>query len=349
MNNQWKRLLEDSGATLAADGTVSDFGNPVRERRAATTGSVICPLTHRGLIQVDGPDTIRFLQGQLTNDATLLSADHSQISGYCTPKGRLTALFRIHVRDDACLLSLPRDLVEPTIARLRKYVLMSKLTLAPAADDLVAIGLSGPRAGLELGEVTGRIPETVDGVVHADGLDIVRLPGIHPRYEIVGPLAAMSQLWSRLDVHAAPVGAGAWSLLDILAGIPEIWPQTVEEFIPQTLNLDLLGAISFRKGCYTGQEIIARLHYRGTVKRRMYLAHCDSADGIVPGSGIHSAGGSDQAIGQVVSAAPGPNRGSKLLVSVVVDQTRQALHLGAPDGPPLTLEDLPYLKAGDDA
>src|SRR5690606_29201710 len=123
-------------------------------------------------------------------------------------------------------------------------------------DAITAIGLSGPHCEKDLRQLSPEIPGAVDEVVQAGPLTMIRVPGIHPRFEIHGPCDALQKAWSRLDVHAAPVGSPAWRLLDILAGIPMVMPETVEEFIPQTLNLDLLGAISFEKGCYTGQEIV---------------------------------------------------------------------------------------------
>lgn len=349
MHEDWKRLLDHAGAVFADDG-VLHFGNPNRERRAALAGSVICDLSHHGLIRAQGVDAMRFLQGQLTNDAARVDDGHSQLSGYCTPKGRLLAILRLFARDGGYWMRLPASLLEPTLARLRKYVLMSKLTLEPTGDGFTAIGLSGPRSPDELAEaIGGAVPDAVDAVTTRGLLTVIRIPGRHPRFEIHGPVDAMTALWSRLNVHAAPVGAGVWSLLDILAGVPEILPETAEEFIPQTVNLDLLGGISFNKGCYTGQEIVARLHYRGTVKRRMYLAECDADGAIRPGSAVYTGGG-DQSAGQVVIAAPGAERGWTLLVSVIVEQAQAgALHLGAADGPPLTLRDLPALRAGEDA
>jgi tRNA-modifying protein YgfZ len=350
MDSRWKQLLDGAGAVFDDDGSVLHFGNPDLERRAAMSGSVICDLSLYGLIRARGPDTVRFLQGQLTGDVTHIDAGHSQLNGFCTPKGRLLALFRVFASEDAFFLRLPAALLEPTLTRLRKYILMSRITLDPAGDDLAGIGLSGPRCEQELSHIVGAVPAAVDAVVRSGPLTVIRTPGIHPRFEIFGPVEAMQKAWSQLDVHAAPVGAAVWILHDILAGVPEIWPETVEEFIPQSVNLDLLGGISFDKGCYTGQEIVARLHYRGTVKRRMYLAECDTAEPPPPGRAVYPVSGGDQAVGQVVSATLAPERGSVLLVSTVVEQALPAaLSLGSPAGPPLELRDLPVPKPGADA
>lgn len=340
MHSRWQQLLDHAGAVYDDHGVVLHFGNPGRERRAAVSGSVMCDLSPYGLIRAQGPDAVKFLQGQLTNDVAQVDARHSQFSGYCTPKGRLLALFRVFARDDAICLRLPAPLVAPTLSRLRKYVLMSKLTLEAADDALVGIGLSGPRCAEELARVIEAPPQAIDDVVSQGSVTVIRVPGVHPRFEIHGPVDDMARLWSQLNVHAAPVGTENWTLLDILAGVPEVWPGTVEEFIPQSVNLDLLGGIGFNKGCYTGQEIVARLHYRGTAKRRMYLAEC-ADDAPRAGQAVYAADGGEQSAGQVVSAAAGPEQGSMLLVSTVVGQA-DALRLGTSTGPVLSLRDPPY-------
>ena len=345
MTGRWLRFLEDAGAVTDESGRVSHFGNPSRELRVATRGSVIVDLSHFGLIRARGPDAAKFLQGQLTNDVNQVDAGHGQLSGLCTPKGRLLAILRIFLRAESYFLLLPSPLTAPTLERLRKYVLMSKVELVDDSEALVGVGLSGPHCEKELEQLVEPVPAAVNDSVQANDMTVIRTAAIQPRFEIYGPTEVMEKTWARLDVRAAPVGAAAWTLLDVLAGVPAVYPQTVDEFVPQTVNLDLLGGISFNKGCYTGQEIVARVHYRGTVKRRMYLAHCDAAEAPRPGDAVRTAG-SDQAIGRVVSAAPDPDGGHLLLTSVTTGLTD--LRLGQPTGPALELRDLPYLRAGAD-
>lgn len=340
-------MIDDAGAVRDDEGRILHFGNPVRERRAATGGSVMCDLSHQALIRAEGADAITFLQGQLTCNVAEVDAGHSRLGGYCTPKGRLIALFRLFARDDAIFLRLPAELQQVTLERLRKYLLMSKLTLDPADDALVGIGLAGPHCEEHLRQVIAELPAVVNDVVTSGELSVIRVPGVAPRFEIYGPFEAMTKTWSLLDVNAAPVGMEVWTLLDILAGVPEIRLATSEEFVPQSVNLDLLDAISFSKGCYTGQEIVARLHYRGTVKRRMVLARCDDAVVPAPGDSLHASGAGEQTIGHVVSAAPAPERGYLLLISTAIEHARaDTLHLGSPAGPLLEIDDLPYLQAG---
>lgn len=317
MHPRWKNLLLESGA-VPDEGGIEHFGNPRRELLVSTAGDVIADLSHRGLIGVHGADAAKFLQGQFTNDINQVDVAHSQLSGYCSPKGRLLALLRVFRRDDAYYLQLPRVLLDATLARLKKYVLISKVTLEDAGAVLIGIGLAGPRSGEILGRLGCEEPLTADAASRGGELTVLRLPGSQPRFALYGPVEAMERSWTALAAHAAPVGAAAWDRLDILAGIPDIHPGTLEEFIPQTVNLELLGGVNFKKGCYTGQEIIARLHYRGSVKRRLYIGHAPAAVPPRPGTPLHAAG-DDQAVGHVVTAAPDPAGGCDLLAVVAID------------------------------
>lgn len=347
MDDAWKNDLAESGAVFDDNGAIAHFGAASAEAVAATRADVIAPLSAFGLIGATGADTAQFLQGQLTSDVRRVDEGHSQLSGYCTPKGRLLAILRLFRRGDDYRLLLPASLLEPTLMRLSRYVLRSKVTLTRA--DLAGFGLSGPSAARLLNTLGASTPAAVDEVTHAGELSVLRIAGHHPRFMIFGPHAAIATAWRTLRAEARPVGEAAWALLDIVNGIPHVEPGAVEEFIPQTVNLDLLGAIAFDKGCYTGQEIIARLHYRGTLKRRMYLAHC-AADA-APGAGeAIAAPGGEQAVGHVVNAAADPDGGFLLLASLVQEQALQGgLRLrraDGSDGAALTLRDLPYLAAG---
>lgn len=342
MTGQWQTFLIDAGAVPGDDGRVLHFGNPSREQHVATTGTVFADLSHFGVVRAAGDDALTFLQGQLTTDLDAVGDHGSRLAGYCTPKGRLLAIARVFRGDGSWLLRLPAALRDPVMERLRKYVLMARVTLEDAGDALVRIGVSGPDAERELGTAVEAVPAGVDTVARDGDVTVVRVPGIQPRFEVYAPRESMERIWALLDVRAAPVGADAWELLDVLAGIPEVLPETVEEFVPQTINLDLVGGVSFQKGCYTGQEIVARVHYRGTVKRRMYLAHYGGAERPAPGTAVHAPGAGEQAIGTVVRAAPAPDGGFLLLASLARDHAaRTDLELAGDPGNPLALRELP--------
>lgn len=346
MNEQWQHFLAGAGAVFD-DAGVRDFGDPTREQRAAATGDVAVPLTHLALIGAAGADAETFLQGQFTNDVRRVDAAHSQLSGYCTPKGRLLALPRIFRRDDRLCLQLPAALAAATLTRLSRYVLRAQVALA-REETLAGIGLSGPGSIATVQTALGIAPPTdADGVAQAGELTVLRIAGIHPRFMVYGPGTAMPAVWAAFTAGAVPAGAPAWNLLDILAGIPQVVPETVEEFVPQMVNLDLLDGIGFQKGCYTGQEIVARVHYRGTVKRRTYLAYIAADTAPAPGQPVNAPGAAgEQAAGQVVSTAPAPEGGHLCLVSLLQEHARTGGLRLPGDGASLELRDLPYLAAG---
>lgn len=341
MKQQWREFLQKAGAEFD-DGLVRHFGNPDRENRAILNGDIIVDLSHHGLIAAHGEDTREFLQNQFCNDITAVDAGHCQLSAHCSPKGRILSAFRILHRDDTWYLSLPREVLEETLRRLRMYVLRSKVTLEDTSNAFVRIGVCGPRGASLLGEAVGDIPTEVDQVVTCKEYSILRLPGMHPRFEVWGELDAIEDLWGKLDVHAAPVGTWLWQWLDIRAGIPTITTETVDSFVPQMVNLEALGGVSFKKGCYPGQEVVARMRYLGTLKRRMYLAHLDTE--VRPGDPLFAKGvESGQGTGKVVSVQPHPEGGYDLLAVILIENAaRDPIMVGAEDGPVLQMLDLPY-------
>jgi len=342
MIEEWQRFLEGAGARIE-DGTVKGFAEAGEEARAATEGDVVCDLSHYALLSTSGEDTVTFLQGQTTNDLRHLSESSSQLNSICTPKGRMMAVFRIVPRGEAFLLRVPQGLAETLAGHLRKFVLMSKVTIEDASDRLVAIGVSGPGMAERLKAAAGAVPGQVDEVVQSDGLTMVQVPGIHPRYEVYGETDAMQALWSRLE-GVTPVGADAWGLLDIRAGVPNLYPETTEAFVPQMANLHLVNGVSFRKGCYTGQEIVARMQYLGQLKRRMYPAHVETDSAPQPGEALFAPDSqSGQGAGKVVDARPAPEGGYDLLAVVEIKSAEAgALRLRDTDGPALELRELPY-------
>jgi folate-binding protein YgfZ len=343
MNPEWREFLTGAGAEFD-DGRVVTFGNPEREKRVATTGTIICDLSHWGLVCVQGEDARTFLQGQFSNDLHEVSPTRSQLNAYLSPKGRMLASFRVFQRDERFYVPLPRSLVETFVKRLRMFVLRSKVSVDDASEALLRIGCAGPDAERELRDAVGAAPAQVNDVVEIDGFTILRLPGPHPRYEIYGELGPVRSLWERLNVHAAPVGAAPWSLLDILAGVPTIHEQNMEAFVPQMANLELVGGVSFKKGCYPGQEVVARTQYLGKPKRRMYRVHLEQDGAPLPGTEIYDpADPSGQSVGRIVDAQPHPDGGSDALAVIQIESAaRGGLRLGSTDGPALSMRELPY-------
>jgi len=342
MNNDWKAFLSDAGAELDG-GIVSHYGNPGREQEVALTGSVFSDLSHYGVLACTGSEATDFLQAQLSNDINAVNASHSQLSAYCTPKGRTLAVFRIFQIDDTYYLHLPADIIDSILKRLRMYVIRADVAFGDASESIYRFGVSGAHIADELaGLIT--VPNDENGVTTHNGFTILKIPGIEPRFEIfTASIDKARSLWETLNVQGAPVGESAWRLLEILAGQPAVYAGTHELFVPQMINLQLIDGINFKKGCYPGQEIVARMHYLGTLKRRMYLGRIDTDITIEPGDELFSGSDDTQSIGRVVDAQPHPDGGqSALAVFQIKSFEAGDLHHASNNGPVFTPTKLPY-------
>ncbi|OGV73845.1 MAG: glycine cleavage system protein T [Methylophilales bacterium RIFCSPHIGHO2_02_FULL_57_10] len=341
MNTPWLDFLAARGA-VPADGRVQHFGQPQAELAATGNGDIIADLSHLGLLQVEGEDALTFLQGQVTNDIKLLDGSNSQYAGYCTPKGRLLAIFLAFAHRDHFHLQLNGALTEQTMKRLKMYVLRSKVTIADVTDSIIRFGVAGANTTAALQQIFPGIPQHPHQLVNLETANIIRLPGATPRYEIFASPEHAAEIWMQLQQSCTPVGTSCWEWLEILAGIPDIAPATIEAFVPQMVNLDLIGGISFKKGCYTGQEIVARTHYLGKVKRRTHLAHIAPPAAPQPGDALY---GTDtaEAVGKIVNVAPAPMGGHDVLAEIRLDSVAAgAIRWKSPDGVALTFKALPY-------
>lgn len=342
MNDAWKSFIQSQRAVLEGD-RVQHFGKPAAERQAAAQSNVLADLSDLSLIRARGEDTRNFLNGQLSNDVRQLDATHSQLAAWCSPKGRMLAIFRLLRRGDDTLLQLPASLLETTLKRLRMFVLRAKVTLENADAELVGLGISGPDAEKLLRDTVGFSPGEVNGCETRNEITVIKLTGPHPRFEIIAATDAATKLWGGLKAKAIPVGPPVWDWLDIMAGIPGVHPETSEAFVPQMANLEIVGGVNFKKGCYPGQEIVARMQYLGRLKQRMYRAHVDSDALPRPGDAIFAPGFPGQSAGTVVAAQPAPDNGFDLLAVIQTSSAEAGeLHLGSETGPRLSLQNLPY-------
>lgn len=294
----------------------------------------IAALTRWGVIRAQGADAASFLHGQLTSDITGLRPDQARLAGYCSAKGRLQASFVVwRPTPDEVLLACSRSVLPATLKRLSMFVLRAKCKLTDASDELPLSGAAGADAAAALGDAA-----LWQRREHG-GLGIVRLPdaaGV-PRALLAGQRTA-----------APTLDESAWDWLAVQSGVPTIEAATVEQFVPQMLNLELLGGVDFAKGCYPGQEIVARSQYRGTLKRRMFLFDAEAT--AQPGQEIFHSADPGQPAGMVVNAAARPGAGSSLLAEVKLAALDQgSLHLGAADGPLLQRRPLPYAVPVDTA
>lgn len=296
-----------------------------------------CPLSHEGVLAVRGVDASKFLQGQLTCHMDYLSDAKATLGARCTQKGRMQSSFRILLEGDGVLLAMAHELIEPQLLDLKKYAVFSKSKLTDESASWVRFGLNNADStllglGLDL-------PQETDSVVRANDLIAVRVSPA--RTEVWVRAAQAADVQSRLAAQLPQGSLNDWLLGQIRAGIGQVFAQTREEFIPQMINLQAVGGVSFKKGCYTGQEIVARMQYLGKLKRRQYRLSLEGSDVPEPGvalfSPVHAS-----AVGNVVVAARGDS-GVELLAVLQADAVEDGnIHLGTADGPALKLLELPY-------
>ncbi len=293
---------------------------------AITDGSIRSRLDDRGLLSLQGGDAATFLHGQLSTDVLGLTAGESRLTSYSDARGRLLMVGRLYAEPDRFLLEIPDDRIEAVRQQLAKYVLRADVRIEDVSDALAHCAVAGHSAAIALGAVVESLPtEPGQSAITDAGACIVCLAGPRPRWQIHGEPEAVNAVWDQLAGHAIEVDSAQWRLLDIEAGIPSVHEATAGHFVAQMLNLDRLGAVDFRKGCYPGQEVIARTHYLGRIKRRMQLLQLGAGTSPPePGAVVEHDG---KKVGEVVEAAPLPADGSLLLA---------VIHREA--GEPLTIE-----------
>jgi folate-binding protein YgfZ len=292
----------------------------------------VARLTHLGVIRARGPDATSFLQSQLTNDVAGMGLAEARLAGFCSAKGRLQASFVVwKAAPDDVLLACSASLLAPTLKRLSMFVLRAQCKLTDASEQAPLLGLVG--AAAQAAAPDAKAWETRD---MAEGT-VIRLPDVHG---LARCLVAAST--SADAAHATtPYPLEDWRWLEVQSGIPTIEASTVDRFVPQMLNLEVLGGVDFQKGCYPGQEVVARSQYRGTLKRRMFLFDCEAA--AAAGQDVFHAADPGQPAGMVVNAARGPSGAWSALVEVKLAALDGGpLHLGSADGAPLQRAELPY-------
>lgn len=311
----------------------------------ALARGVLTPLDHLGIIEASGPDAARFLHAQLTSDVLTQDAARARLTGYCSPRGRLLATALIlRSATDTFLLVLGRDILGATLKRLSMFVLRSKLTLVDRSAATSVWGLAGATAGECAADYFGTLPAPPYAMTQKDGVCLVALaPAVGlPRWLAVAA-AGGTQPWVRDASDESNPGASFWRWLEIRAGIPTVTSTTQEKFVPQMINFEALGGVDFDKGCYPGQEIVARSQYLGRIKRRMMLANIDATTTPPEAGQDLFEDGSSEPCGVVVAAELSPLGGIDLLAELPVDEhPPEGFHLSDSRGPRLTVLQLPY-------
>lgn len=275
-----------------------------------------------------------FLNGQLTQEFSGMSFGSARLAGYCSPKGRLLATFvGWRAAAEEVLLACSADLLAATHKRLSMYVLRAKCRLDDVSNEVRLYGLAGEAARQWLGS---EAPSTAWTVTRRGDAWVIGLPRVDltDRYLLATAVDIAPAECPAMDIEA-------WRRLEVRSAVPRITARTVEQFVPQMVNLEIVGGVNFQKGCYPGQEIVARSQYRGTLKRRMFLFECDSL--AEPGQEIFHSADADQPAGMVVNAAAGPRAGVTLLAEVKLAALESGtLHLSGVAGPLLRALPLPY-------
>ena len=300
-------------------------------------------LTHMGVIRVAGEDAAKFLQGQLTQDFALLGLSEARLAAFCNAKGRMQASFVVFKRsEDEILMVCSRDILAATLKRLSMFVLRAKARLSDASADFAIYGLTGYAI-----ESIATNAHPAWAKVDFDASSLVYLPagaGV-PRAFWCGPSDAAPP-------DGAPLPLAVWHWLSVQSGIAMITQPIFEAFVPQMLNYESVGGVNFKKGCYPGQEIVARSQFRGTLKRRAYLVHAASEGAaLAAGQEVFHARDPEQPCGLVAAAAPCPAGGFDAIVSMqtaaAADASDGNLRAASAEGPVLTLLPLPYALLED--
>ncbi|HJV51166.1 MAG TPA: folate-binding protein [Noviherbaspirillum sp.] len=343
MTSAWLQFLAQQGAHIApATQRISGF--PQTRTHEQIEQGFVAPLTDLGLIAVSGDDGAHFLHNQLTNDVEHLGAVEARLAGYCSPKGRLLATFLMWKAGDAIMLQLPREIQPGVQKRLQMYVLRAKAKLLDATGEYAVLGIGGRDGGTTLQKWFSRLPEAPFTKVDGDAGMLIRVAdaGGSPRYQWIAPSTTAQQAWKELSAALTAAPTATWHLGDIHAGIPQVTQATQEQFVPQMINFELIGGVNFKKGCYPGQEIVARSQYLGKLKRRMILAGVDAPQ-VAAGMEIYSAADPEQPCGMVVNAERNTLGGFDCLVELKTAALDDgAIHLGSAGGPALALRSLPY-------
>ncbi len=327
MQDTWQTFLKEQGATIEDNGSIN-FDNANID---ISNTALASPLSGFTLLAVSGNDRHAFLHGQFINDLNLIEEPKAQLSAWCNPKGQVITNFIIINTGISYLLIFKQDLKEFVQKRLSMFVMRSDVTIGDITESSPLIGLAHTKDLAPLGD---NIP-TNAGEVHAvDGLVIICHPDNSGRYLVTGTIDALINKLPELNNTLT--SSSVWELLDIHAGLPWISLATQEQFLPQMLNLDALNGLSYQKGCYPGQEVIARLHYRGEVKKRLQIIKSDHKLNI--GDGIFQQN-SDNKVGTVINSASHPDGGFYGLGIIEFDKVNEKLFF---DNIAITILELPY-------
>ena len=301
----------------------------------------VSPLPHLGVIRVSGADAANFLHNQLTQDVLLLDAQHARLAAFCNAKGRMQASFVLYKRAaDEVLLVCRRDLLAQTLKRLSMFVLRAKAKLSDATAEFTLLGLSGDVVQLLCGAATSTEP----GLRHVvnEGPDCADVLTISPSQGVARALylAPVDSPGSQAVSEFAALTPEQWAVAEVMSGVAWVELATFEAFVPQMLNYESVDGVNFKKGCYPGQEVVARSQFRGTLKRRAFIARAEVS--MHAGQEVFSSADPVQPCGLVAQAASDGTCHVAIAELQLSATQGHSLHVGSAQGPVLNLLPLPY-------
>ncbi|QID17952.1 folate-binding protein YgfZ [Nitrogeniibacter mangrovi] len=336
----WNSILAAAG--LEHDALSIKSADTAAELAAARSGAIMVPLVHLRGIAAEGEDATDFLHNLFSNDVRKLPDDAAQWTSFNSPKGRMLASMLLWHADGGYRLVMAADVHEGILKKLRMFVLRSKVALQDCGEARALLGVSCDALAECLAKAGLPVPAAPMKCSQRNGISVVRLDARRALVDL--PAEQLAEVWARLGEQGVrPAGTAAWHWLDVQCGIPLITQATQDDFVAQMLNYEIIGGVNFKKGCYPGQEIVARTQYLGKLKKRMYrLLGPGNAPAHV-GDELFAPAFGDQAVGKLVTVAPAPNGGIEALAVLQIQAADEGqIFLGSLDGTRLRLASLPY-------
>jgi len=336
----WNSLLADTG--LALDGNTVRANDAKADVGAARSGAVLVPLTHLRSFSAQGEDATNYLHNLFSNDVKKLTDDAAQWTSFNSPKGRMLANMLLWHADGGYRLALATDLHANILKKLKMFVLRSKVVLEDTGDARALLGVASETLAETLAKANLPVPAAPMKCSHRNDVAVIRLDAKRAIIDL--PSERLADVWAELRAQSVtPAGTAAWQWLDVQCGIPLVTEATQDEFVAQMLNYELIGGVSFKKGCYPGQEIVARTQHLGKLKKRMYHVQGPANTDASVGDDLFAPSFEDQSIGKIVTVTPAPNGGIEALAVMQIQAADEGqIFLRAPDGVKLKLGTLPY-------
>jgi folate-binding protein YgfZ len=337
---QWNSLLADTG--LALDGNTVRANDAKSDVTAARNGAVLVPLVHMRSFSAQGEDATHFLHNLFSNDVKKLTEDAAQWTSFNSPKGRMLANMLLWHADGGYRLALAADVHEGILKKLKMFVLRSKVVLADTGDTRALLGVASETLAETLAKANLPVPAAPMKCGLRNGISVIRLDAKRAVVDI--PAEQLESVWTTLRAQEiTPAGTAAWQWLDVQSGIPMVTEATQDAFVAQMLNYEIIGGVNFQKGCYPGQEIVARTQYLGKLKKRMYHVQGPANTEAKVGDDLYAPAFDDQAIGKLITVTPAPNGGIEALAVMQIQAADEGqIFLGAPNGVKLRIATLPY-------